>query len=468
MNNKDSNNGNLGKKKSSGSSLGLKMFSWKTFKSSDELIRRILFTLGVLVIYRIGTFIPVPGFNASVISEYVAKSAGGFLAMFDTFSGGSLSRTTIMFLNLMPYISASIIMQILSSTLPALQALKKEGESGQQKKNQYTRYLALLLASLQAYGIATGLESVFSEGGLPAVMSPGYLFRFTTVVSLVGGTFFLMWLGEQLSSRGLGQGSSMIIYAGIIANLPSTIYKIVGMVQSKAVSLGFVMFDLALIVVLLGFIVFMEKAYRRVPVQYPKGQLHMIGGMKIPDEMPIKLNVVGVMAPIFASSLMSFPTLLSYVIPGMSAVMNWLGGNTVYFIFFSILLVFFSFFLGPIVLNPEETAEMLRKNGGFIPGYRPGEATVKFFTDLLNRLAVIGAIYLLLVCVLPDIFIKKNGLNVYFGGTSLLIMVGVTHELISQIYGYILSFQYENLFNKFKRGMGKGAQNMGQQLRMNK
>lgn len=424
--------------------------SWKHVKMAEELQKRFFFTLGVLIIYRLGTFIPVPGLNAEVIAEYVTKSGGGFLAMFDTFSGGSVSRTTIMFLSLMPYITASIMMQILSSAVPALAALKKEGESGQNKKNQYTRYLTLVIASVQAYSVATGLEYITSASGLPAVMAPGLLFRLSTVISIVGGTFFLMWLGEQITSRGLGQGSSMIIYAGIVANMPNLFIKVSYMLDQGSIGWGMIWFDILMLLILLVFIVFIERSYRRVQVQYPKGQLHMVGGMKVPDEMPVKLNVVGVMAPIFAGALMSFPTLLSAIIPGISQLSNYIGGNVFYFSVYACMIVFFTFFLGPIVLNPEETAEMLRKNGGFIPGYRPGAATAKFLHDLLNRLAVIGAVYLLIVCVLPDIFIKRGGLNVYFGGTSLLIMVGVTYELTSQIYGYILSFQYEDLFKKMK------------------
>lgn len=446
---KQSNASNSAKQK--GVSSWLSKFSWKHIRAAEELQKRFFFTLGVLIIYRLGTFIPVPGLNAEVIAEYVSKSGGGFLAMFDTFSGGSVSRTTIMFLSLMPYITASIMIQILSTAVPALAALKKDGESGQQKKNQYTRYLTLIIAAVQSYSVAVGLEYITSASGLPAVMEPGFLFRFSTVVSIVGGTFFLMWLGEQITARGLGQGSSMIIYSGIVANLPLSILKVSRLLDAGMVTWGLVWFDLIMIFTLLLFIVFIERSYRLVQVQYPKGQMHLVGGMKVPDEMPVRLNVVGVMAPIFASALMSFPSLLSSVIPGFDTLTSYVSGNFIYFSVYAFMIVFFSFFLGPIVLNPEETAESLRKNGGFIPGYRPGAATAKFFHDLLNRLAVIGSIYLLIVCVLPDIFIKKGGLNVYFGGTSLLIMVGVTYELTSQIYGYILSFQYEDMFKNMKR-----------------
>lgn len=428
----------------------LSKFSWKSIKAAEELQKRLLFTLGVLLVYRFSTFIQVPGINPAVIAEYVTESGGGFLAMFNTLSGGSISRATIMALSLAPYITSSIIMQLLSATVPAIKALGKEGETGQQTKNQYVRYMTLGLGLVQAYGISVFLETVNSPMGLPAVLAPGWLFRFSTVISIVGGTFFLMWLAEQITSKGLGQGSSMVIYAGIVANMPALIGRVRDMLNTNQVSAGLVWFDIFLVLTLMVFVVFVERSYRKVHVQYPKGQHHMVNGMKIPDEMPVKLNVVGVMGPIFATTFLSLPMGLVAVLPWLRGLTSYLSMHSVHFTLFSILLVFSVFLFSPVIINPEETAENLRKNNGFIPGYRPGEQTMKFFTQLLNRLAVIGSVYLLVVCVLPDLFIKRDGLNVYFGGTSLLIMVGVTYELVSQVAGYILSLQYEEMFRKMK------------------
>lgn len=428
----------------------LSRFSWKSIKGAEELQKRLVFTLLVLVIYRFGTFIQVPGLNPQVLAEYVSKSGGGFLAMFDTFSGGSIGRATIMALSLAPYITSSILMQLISAAVPSLKALGREGETGQQKKNQYVRYITLGLAITQALGIAAFLETVTSPLGAPAVLVPGFLFKFTTLISIVGGTFFLMWLAEQITARGLGQGSSMIIYAGIVANLPSTISHIKRMHNTGQVSSGLIWFDACMLLVLLLIVVFIERSYRRVQVQYPKGQMHMINGMKIPDEMPVKLNVVGVMAPIFASTMISFIMIIARMLPKADVIVAYISKNGVYFSIFSVLIVFFVFAFSPVLLNPEETAESLRKNNGFIPGYRPGAQTAVFFQHLLTRLAFIGAAYLLIVCVLPDMFIKKDGLNVYFGGTSLLIIVGVAYELVSQISGFLLSLQYEDMFKRMK------------------
>lgn len=426
-------------------------FNFKGMQGAQELQKRLFFTLGVLAIYRFATFIQIPGLNPQVLAEYVSKSGGGFLAMFDTFSGGSIGRATIMALSLSPYITSSIFIQLLSAAVPSLKALGKDGETGQQKKNQYVRYLTLGLAIMQAIGIATFLETVISPEGVPAVLLPGFFFKFTTTISILGGTFFLMWLAEQITSRGLGQGSSMVIYAGIVANFPATISRVRQLYKAGQVSGGLIFFDIALISVLLFVVVFIERSYRKVHVQYPKGQMHMINGMKVPDEMPVKLNVVGVMAPILATVMLSFIAMFARILPYSEFLSAQLSKNSVYFSIFSVLIVFFVFTFSTVVINPEETAESLRKNNGFVPGYRPGAQTAVFFNNLLFRLSFIGSIYLLLVCVLPDMFIKKDGLNVYFGGTSLLIMVGVAYELVSQVYGYILSTQYQDMFNKMKQ-----------------
>lgn len=425
--------------------------NWSNIKVGQELQKRLFFTLGALAVYRFCTFIQIPGLTPAVIQEFVEKSGGGFLAMFDAFAGGSLSRNAIMFLGLSPYITSSIIMQIASASYPYLKALAKEGEAGQQKKNQYIRYLTLIIASIQAYTAAIYLETLTSSTGIRAVLEPGLLFRLTAVLSVLGGTFLLMWLGEQITSRGLGQGSSMIIYAGIIANMPGVYMKAKSMYMQGIVGAGLLWFNLLLIASLLLFVAFVERSYRQVPVQYPKGQMHTIGGVKLPDTMPVKLNVVGVMAPIFAGTILGFTSIIAFLAPALSRFTTMLNGSTIYYLIYSLLLVFFVFEFSPIVFNPEETSENLRKNGSFIPGYRPGEQTTQFFKDLLHRLGYIGSLYLLIVCVLPEMFIRKGGLHVFLGGTSLLIVIGVTYELVSQVYGHILTAQYKNMFKNNRR-----------------
>ncbi len=394
------------------------------FSKATELKSRIWFTLGALVVYRLGTYIPIPGIDPSILHEIFSSKAGGILGMFDMFSGGALGRMTIFALNIMPYISASIIIQLLTAVSPTLEALKKEGESGRKKLNQYTRYGTVGLAAVQAYGIAVGLEGM-RAGGASAVIDPGIFFRLVTTITLTGGTVFLMWLGEQITARGVGNGISLIIMAGIVANLPH------------------------------GVIVFMERAQRRILVQYPKRQQgnRMSGGEA--SHLPLKINTSGVIPPIFASSLLLLPaTVASFQESGQN--MGLIGditaylahGTPLYMLLYIGLIVFFCFFYTAIVFNPTETADNLRKYGGFIPGIRPGKNTADYLDYVLTRITVFGAIYLAAVCILPEILISQYSVPFYFGGTSLLIVVSVTMDTVAQIHSHLLAHQYEGLIKK--------------------
>ncbi len=430
--------------------------SWQTFAKADALKKRIWFTLGALIVYRFGTYIPLAGINPDVIGEIARRNSGGILAMLDMFSGGALGRLTIMSLNLMPYISASIIVQLLTAISPYFEALKKEGEAGRKKLNQYTRYGTVLLASLQAYGIAVGLEHGIGSSD-PLVIDPGWFFRLSTVITLVGSTLFLMWLGEQITARGIGNGTSMIIYAGIVANLPQSALKTLELGRTGSLSIAIILFILVVIVAVIALIVFMEKAHRKVMVQYPKRQV----GKKLfageTSYLPIKLNSTGVIPPIFASSLLLFPTTMASFasfdrFTWFGTVMQYLThGNIVFMVLFASLIIFFSFFYTAIVFNPEETAENLRKNGGFIPGYRPGKMTAEYFDYLLTRLTVVGSVYLAFVCLLPEFLMSQVTLNFYFGGTSLLILVSVTMDTVSQVHAHLISYQYEGLIKKARQ-----------------
>lgn len=427
--------------------------SWQTFAKADALKKRIWFTLGVLIVYRLGTYIPLAGVNPDVIAEIARQNAGGILAMLDMFSGGALGRMTIMSLNLVPYISASIIVQLLTAISPHFEALKKEGESGKKRLNQYTRYGTVLLASLQAYGIAVGLERMTGASGA-LILDPGLFFRFSTVVTLVGSTLFLMWLGEQISARGIGNGTSMIIYAGIVANLPQSALKTLELGRTGSMSILAILVIMGVIAAVIAFIIFMEKAHRKVMVQYPKRQ---VGSKLFSGEtsyLPIKLNSTGVIPPIFASSLLLLPTTVAGFasfdrFPWLNVVMRYLShGNVVFMLFFAAMIIFFSFFYTAIVFNPEETAENLRKNNGFVPGYRPGKMTADYFDYLLTRLTVVGSLYLAFVCLLPEFLMSQVSLSFYLGGTSLLILVSVTMDTVAQVHAHLISYQYEGLIKK--------------------
>ncbi len=429
--------------------------NFSAFAKASELKSRIWFTLGALVIYRLGTYIPIPGIDPGILQDLFSRNAGGILGMFDMFSGGALGRMTIFALNIMPYISASIIIQLLTAVSPTLEALKKEGESGRKKLNQYTRFGTVLLAAVQSYGIAVGLEGMRADTQ-SAVLDPGLFFRLVTVVTLTSGTVFLMWLGEQITARGIGNGISLIIMAGIVANLPHALASTLELGRTGAISTVFIIIFLAMSVGVVAFIVFMERAQRRILVQYPKRQVgnKMFGGEA--SHLPLKINTSGVIPPIFASSLLLLPaTVANFEANGS---FGWIGeitaylahGRPLYMVLYVSLICFFCFFYTAIVFNPTETADNLRKYGGFIPGIRPGKNTADYLDYVLTRLTVVGAAYLSAVCILPEILISEYSVPFYFGGTSLLIVVSVTMDTVGQIHSHLLAHQYEGLIKKAK------------------
>ena len=425
------------------------------FAKAKELQKRIWFTLGVLIVYRLGTYIPLPGIDPNVLNEFFTQHGGGILGMFNMFSGGALERMTIFALNIMPYISASIIIQLLTAVSPTLEQLKKEGEIGRKKINQYTRYLTVLLAAFQSYGLAIGLENMVVSAG-SAVLDPGFFFRFSTVITLVGGTIFLMWLGEQVTTRGVGNGISLIIFAGIVAELPRALVNTLELGRTGVLSAFFIVFLLLMSIGVICFIVFIERSQRRLLVQYPKRQVgnRLFGGEA--THLPLKLNTSGVIPPIFASSLL----LLPLTVIGFTGAQGpeWLQlissslaqGTILYMALYAGLIVFFCFFYTAIVFNPEETADNLRKYGGFLPGVRPGKNTAEYLDYILTRLTVVGAAYLSAVCLLPEFLIANYTVPFYFGGTSLLIVVTVTIDTVGQIQSHLLAYQYEGLIKKVK------------------
>jgi preprotein translocase subunit SecY len=424
------------------------------FAKATELKNRIWFTLGALVIYRLGTYIPLPGIDPQILQDLFARNSGGILGMVDMFSGGALGRMTIFALAIMPYISASIIVQLLTAVSPQLEALKKEGEVGRKKLNQYTRYGTVLLAAVQAYGIAVGLEG--AGGGRSPVIDPGLFFRFTTMVTLTGGTVFLMWLGEQITARGVGNGISLIIFSGIVARMPAAFGSLLELGRTGAVSTVFIIIFLVVAIGVITFIVFMERAQRRLLVQYPKRQVgnKMFGGEA--SHLPLKLNTSGVIPPIFASSLLLLPaTFASFGSADQTGILGWFSiylrhGSIIYIVLYVALIIFFCFFYTAIVFNPTETADNLRKYGGFVPGYRPGKTTADYLDYVLTRLTVVGSLYLAAVCVLPEILVSQYNVPFYFGGTSLLIVVSVTMDTVAQIHSHLLAHQYEGLIKKAK------------------
>lgn len=426
--------------------------SWKSWARATDLHKRIYFTLGVFIVYRLGTYVPLPGINPEVMKTLASKYATGFLAMFNMVAGGALERMSIFALNLMPYISASIIVQLMTAIFPYFMALKKEGESGKRKLSQYTRYGTVALASFQSMGIASLL---IRQPGL--VFDPGILFYLSTVITIVGATLFLMWLGEQITARGIGNGSSMIIYAGIVANLPRSLLQALELGRTGSISSLEMVLGAAGIAGIIGFIVFMERAYRKVTVQYPKRQVGPQVHSAEQTYMPIKLNITGVLPLIFAVALLGFFRMLGnwsviQYIPVVKDVFPVLFSDRGFFaIALQVgLIVFFSFFYTTIVFNPEETAENLRKNGAFVPGYRPGTMTAQYFLYLVNRLTTVGSIYIALVAVFPALVSQIFRVNFPFQGTSFLITVSVTLEMISQVHSYIISHQYSGLLKRKK------------------
>ena len=423
---------------------------------AKELKQRIWFVLGALIVYRIGTYIPVPGIDPNVWREIFSQKSGGILDMFNMFSGGALSRMTIFALNIMPYISASIIMQLLTAMVPAFEKMKKEGEAGRKKINQFTRYGTVLLAAVQAWGLAVGLERMEGASG-SAVVDPGMFFRVSTVITIVGGTVFLMWLGEQITSRGIGNGISLIIFAGIVAELPRALISTLELSRQGQFSFAMLLLLLIVIISVIAFIVFMERAQRRVIIQYPKRQVgaqKMTGGES--SHIPLKLNTAGVIPPIFASSLLLLPmTLVGFSGADGSDVTANIArylqhGSLVYMLLYGSLIAFFCFFYTAIVFNPKETAENLKRYGGFVPGIRPGTHTANYLDFVLTRISVVGALYLVFICLLPELLMSKLSLPFYFGGTSLLIVVSVTLDTVAQIHSHLIAHQYEGLIKKSK------------------
>ncbi len=426
------------------------------FAKAHDLKKRLWFTLAALVVYRIGTFIPMPGINPSAFAAAFKAQSGGILGMFNMFSGGALERMAIFALNIMPYISASIIMQLMTSINPKLEALKKEGEAGRKQINQYTRYLTVVLAALQAYGIAVGLEG--SSGGSAGAMvnEPGLFFRLTTVVTLVGGTMFLMWLGEQITQRGVGNGTSLIIFAGIVAGLPGALVQLFELARTGSISTGILLFFIALALAVIAAIVFFERAQRRLLVQYPKRQVGNKMFQGDASHLPLKLNSSGVIPPIFASSLLLLPITVAQFSAGQGP--EWLNnavaalgtGQPLHMLVYALLILFFAFFYTAVVINPEDTADNLRKYGGFLPGIRPGDKTAEYIDYVLTRITVVGALYLAAVCVLPEVLTSYAGIPLYFGGTSLLIAVSVTMDTVAQVQSHLIAQQYEGLIKKAK------------------
>jgi preprotein translocase subunit SecY len=425
--------------------------NFSALAKADELKKRIWFTLGALLVYRLGTYIPLPGIDPAAWEQIFQTNAGGILGVFNMFAGGGIHRMAIFALNIMPYISASIIIQLMTTVSPELERLKKEGEQGRKVMNQYTRYLTVLLAAVQSYGISVGLEG-FGQ----TVTDPGLFFRISTVITLTGGTVFLMWLGEQVTARGIGNGISLIILSGIVAELPRAIAGTLELGRQGALSTGLILTVSVMAIAVIAFIVFMERAQRRLLIQYPKRQVgnRMFEGQS--SHLPLKLNTSGVIPPIFASSLLLLPTTVANFNAGqipdwLAAVTAQLGhGRPLFLVLYVALIVFFAFFYTAIVFNPTETAENLKKHGGFIPGIRPGERTAEYIDYVLSRITVIGAAYLAVVCVLPEILISYAAVPFYFGGTSLLIVVSVTMDTVAQIQGYLLAHQYEGLIKRSK------------------
>ncbi len=423
----------------------------------DDLKRRLWFLLGALIVYRIGTFIPVPGIDPLVLEEMFKTQQHGILGMFNMFSGGALSRFSVFALGIMPYISASIIVQLLSTVSPQLEALKKEGESGRRKITQYTRYGTLFLALFQALGISIALES---QAGL--VIEAGLQFRLVAVMTLTAGTMFLMWLGEQITERGLGNGISIIIFAGIAAGLPHAIGGTLELTRTGAFSIPLVLMLFVSVLLVTALVVFVERGQRKILVNYAKRQVGkmVVGGQS--SHLPLKLNMAGVIPPIFASSIILFPATLAGWF-GSNPNMGWLKdigsslspGQPIYVLLYALAILFFCFFYTALVFNPKETADNLKKSGAFVPGIRPGDQTARYIDKVLTRLTLIGAIYITLVCLLPEFMILKWNVPFYFGGTSLLIIVVVTMDFMAQVQAYAMSHQYEGLLKKanFKSGL---------------
>jgi len=437
--------------------------SLSSFGKATELKKRLWFTLGALVLFRLLSFVPIPGIDPRAMASLFATQQGGVLDFFNTFSGGSLERMSIIALGVMPYITASIVVQLGGSLYEPWKQLKKEGEVGRKKLNQYTRYLTVVLTTIQGYFIAVGLESLGASQGIGAVVEPGMLFRVSATVSLVGGTLFLMWIGEQITSRGIGNGISLIIMAGIVATLPRTLAQLFEGGRTGTLDSLLVVTIIVAVAALVLFICFMERAQRRVLVQYPKRQTARGAMQQERSHLPIKINTAGVIPPIFASSLLLMPLTVLQMAGGGAAgaeggssdwlitVSTWLQhGSPLYLGLYGLGIAFFCFFYTAVQFNSEETSEQLKRHGGFIPGIRPGKATETYFDYLLNRITVVGASYLVLICLIPEVLFSQAGVPFYLGGTSLLIVVNVTMDTVSQIQSHLIAHQYGDLIKKAK------------------
>jgi len=437
--------------------------TWGALLKATDLRRRILFALGLLIVYRVGTYIPVPGIDGIALREFMDDAVAGIGGMLNMFTGGAISRMGIFALGIMPYISSAIIVQLMAAMVPTLQQLKKEGEQGRRKINQYTRYGTVFLATFQAYGLAVSLEA----GDL--VTEPGWFFRISCVITLVGGTMFLMWLGEQITQRGIGNGISLIIFVGIIAEIPAALAQFFSQGRSGALSPAVIIGVIIMVVAVIGFVVFMERALRKITIQYPRRQV----GMKVYDggasHLPIKVNPAGVIPAIFASSLLLLPVTVSTFSGGqtgpfMSTMLAYFGpGQPLYLLFFTIMIVFFTFFYTHNVsFKVDEVAENLKNQNGFVPGIRPGKRTEEYLEYVVNRIVTTGAIYLAAVCLLPEILRGQFAIPFYFGGTSVLIVVAVTMDTINQVQSHLLAHQYEGLLERSQlRGKRRGTPKKG-------
>ncbi|MCL2748756.1 MAG: preprotein translocase subunit SecY [Alphaproteobacteria bacterium] len=425
------------------------------FSNLSDLQKRILFTLGALIIYRCGSFIPLPGVNASAVL-HLFQGDNGMMGMFDMFAGGSLSRMSVLALNIFPYISASIVIQLLTATSKSLGELRKEGESGRIKINQYTRYLAVLLATVQGWAVVKGLEAMAPVNGVAAVINPGWAFELSAVIALVGGTVFVMWLAEQITARGIGQGASLLIFAGIVAEIPHGIAKMFSLGSVGQVSPAMIALIVAFVVGVIALIAFVEQAQRRIQILYPR-QVMANGVMNTnASYLPIKVNMSGVMGPVFASSIMMLPAFVQRFVqsdnPIVQSVMGFFTyGTWSYMLFFAFLIGFFAFFQTAVVFNSEETSNNLKNAGGYIPGVRPGEQTIKFLDSIVSRTTSIGVVYLLVVCVLPIVLNTRLGMPVVIGGTSVLIVAGVVLDTVNQVQSYLVAKQYSSVIKKAQK-----------------
>ncbi|WP_293877723.1 MULTISPECIES: preprotein translocase subunit SecY [unclassified Sphingomonas] len=436
------------------------------FAKATDLKKRLWFTIGALIVFRLLSYVPLPGIDPTALNLLSERTTGGVLDFFNTFSGGSLSRMSLIALGVMPYITASIVVQLATSLSPQLAAIKKEGESGRKKLNQYTRYGTVALTAIQGYFIAVGLEALSATNGVAAVIEPGMTFRVAAVISLIGGTMFLMWLGEQITSRGIGNGVSLIIMAGIVAHLPTTLVNLLEGGRSGSIDAVRLIGIVIAVVALILFICFMERAQRRILIQYPKRQTQR--GMQADrSHLPLKINTAGVIPPIFASSLLLMPlTISQFAGQRVAGESKWgdfiitlnqylAHGQPVYMALYAAGIIFFSFFYTAVVFNPEETADNLKRYGGFIPGIRPGKNTETYFDYVLTRITVIGAAYLTIICLLPEYLVSALSIPFYLGGTSLLIVVNVTMDTVTQIQSHLLAHQYGDLIKKAKLKGGR-------------